>query len=59
MRKMCPWTSLAFQWLRPCASSVGDVGSVPGWGTEIPHAAWYGERKREREKIKEKEKCAS
>ena len=34
------------------------MGSVPRWRTEIPHAAWYGERKREREKIKEKEKCA-
>ena len=19
---------------------AGDVGSIPGWGTEIPHAVW-------------------
>ena len=29
-------TSLAVQWLR---LSAGDLGSVPGLGTKIPHAA--------------------
>ena len=33
-----PGTFLAVQWLRLCASSTGDVGSFPGWGTKIPHA---------------------
>jgi len=32
------------------------MGSIPGWGTEITHAAWYGKRKREREKIKERKR---
>ena len=21
-------------------SNAGDVSSIPGWGTEIPHASW-------------------
>ena len=49
-------TSLAFQWLRPWASDVERVGSIPGWGTEIPHAACYGKRKRERENERKKKK---
>ena len=32
-------TSLAVQWLALCASNAGGVGSIPGWGTRIPHAA--------------------
>ena len=31
-------TSLVVQWLRPHASNVGGMGSIPGWGTKIPHA---------------------
>ena len=31
-------TSLAVQWLRLHASAAGGVGSIPGWGTKIPHA---------------------
>ena len=30
-------TSLVIQWLRPCASSAGGMGSIPGRGTKIPH----------------------
>ena len=26
--------------LRYCTSSVGDPGSIPGWGTKVPHATW-------------------
>ena len=33
------WTSLAVQWLRLRASTAGGVGSIPGWGTRIPHAS--------------------
>ena len=24
-------------------------GSIPGWGTKIPPATWYGQKKREKE----------
>ena len=32
-------TSLAVQWLGLCPSTAGGTGSIPGWGTKIPHAA--------------------
>ena len=32
-------TSLAVQWLRLQASTEGGAGSIPGRGTQIPHAA--------------------
>ena len=32
------WNSLVVQWLRLCASTAGDAGSIPGQGTKIPHA---------------------
>ena len=32
-------TSLAIQWLRLHASTPRGAGSIPGWGTKIPHAA--------------------
>ena len=36
-------TSLAVQWLRLHASTAGGAGSIPGWGTKIPHAGQSGE----------------
>ena len=30
--------SLVVQWLRFCTSNAGSVGSIPDWGTKIPHA---------------------
>ena len=33
-----------------CIPSAGDMGSVPGWGTEIPH----GKKKKKKEKKKKK-----
>ena len=30
--------SLVVQWLRLCTPNAGDTGSIPGWGTKIPHA---------------------
>ena len=39
-------TSLAVQWLRLHASTAGGMGSIPGWGTKIPHATWYGAKKK-------------
>ena len=38
------WTSLAVQRLRHCFSSAGYTGSIPGWGTKIPHAVAKKER---------------
>ena len=35
-------TSLVIQCLRLCPSSAGGTGSVPGWGTKIPHAIRCG-----------------
>ena len=29
------------QWLRLQASNAGGAGSIPGWGTKIPHAMWH------------------
>ena len=28
-----------FQWLRICLARQEDMGSILGWGTEIPHTA--------------------
>ena len=39
-------TSLAVQWLRFRTSNAGGVGSIPGQGTKIPHAAWPKEKKK-------------
>ena len=35
--------SLVVQWLRVCTANAGGVGSIPGLGTKIPHAAWRGQ----------------
>ena len=37
-------TSLVVQWLRLCASTAGDVGLIPGWGTKIPHAIGHSQK---------------
>ena len=39
-------TSLAVQWLKLLASTAGDVGSIPGWGTKIPHAMVWPKKKK-------------
>ena len=31
-----------------------DLGSILGWETKIPQAVWYGQKKRERERRKQK-----
>ena len=36
-------TSQVIQWLRHLASTAGGMGSIPGWGTEIPHAVSCGQ----------------
>ena len=37
-------TSLVVQLLRLHASTAGDVGSIPGQGTKIPHAMEHGQK---------------
>ena len=39
-------TSLLVQWLRLYISNAEAVGSIPGQGTKIPHAAWCGKKKK-------------
>ena len=38
-------TSLVVQWLRLHVSNAGDVGSILGQGTRIPHLAWCAKKK--------------
>ena len=40
-------TSLAVQWLKLLASTAGDMGSIPGCGTKIPHAMVWPKKKKE------------
>ena len=40
-------TSLVVRWLRLWASNARGVGSIPGWGTKISHAARHGQKKKE------------
>ena len=42
-------TSLAVQWLRLQAPNARDTGLIPGWGTKILHATWFGQKKKKRE----------
>ena len=39
-------TSLVVQWLGLHASNAGDMGSIPGWETKMPHATWHAKKKR-------------
>lgn len=45
LRNYDPRTSLAAQCLRLPAHNTGDTGSIPDWGTEIPHAIRWGIKK--------------
>ena len=42
--------SLKVQWLRLCAFTVGDTGSIPGSGTKVPHALWHSQEQQTNEK---------
>ena len=37
-------TFLVVQWLRLHSSNAGGTGSIPGWGTKMPHAVWHHRR---------------
>ena len=39
-------TSLEVQWLILRAPNAGGMGSIPGRGTQIPHAAWPKKKKK-------------
>ena len=49
-------TSQVIQWLRHLASTAGGMGSIPGWGTEIPHAVSCGQKSLDSLKMALKEK---
>ena len=36
------------QWLRIWASTAGDLGSIPSWGTKILHAMQYSPKKKKK-----------
>ena len=35
---------------RTRTSTVGGIGSIPGWGTKIPQATWHGPKKTKKQK---------
>ena len=38
---------LGLAWQSSCEdSTTGGTGSISGWGTKIPHAVWYGQKKK-------------
>ena len=41
-------TCLVVQWLRVHAPNAEGMTSIPGWGTKILHAKWYGLKKKKR-----------
>ena len=42
--KLLDGSSLVVQWLGLWPFTAGSMGSIPGWGTEIPQAGWYGKK---------------
>ena len=38
------------QWLRLCPSIAGDMSSIPGVGTKIPHAKGHSQKKKKKGK---------
>ena len=44
------------QWLRLHVSTAVGIGSIPGWGTKIPHAIWPKKRKEKRVEAQGEEK---
>ena len=39
------------QWLRLYSSTAWGTGSIPGWGTKIPHAMCHGKKKKKTIKL--------
>ena len=44
IKKSYSGTSLVVRWLRLCTSTAKGTGSIPGQGTEIPHAVWQSQK---------------
>ena len=44
------------QWLELCTFTAEGKGSIPGWGTKIPHATPWGQKQK---KILKSFKCLS
>ena len=42
-------SSLVVQWLELCAVTPEGPGSVPGWGTKIPQAAWHSQKRKNKQ----------
>ena len=42
------------QGLRLCASSAGDMGSIPGGETKSPHAVWLSQKIKEKVRRKQR-----
>lgn len=40
-----PGTPLVTQWLRFPTENAGGTGSLPVWGTRVPHPVWHGKKK--------------
>ena len=47
---------LAVQWLELHALTAMGLGSIPGQGTSIPQAVWYGQKIKNKNKISCKKK---
>ena len=41
-----------FQWLGLWALTAKGLGSIPDWGTKIPQATKYGQKKKKKSKTK-------
>ena len=41
---------MVVQWLKLHTSSVGGMGSTPGWKTKIPHAVSTAKKKKKKKK---------
>ena len=46
---MVPGASLVVQWLRLCTFNADSTGSIPGQGTNIPHAMQHGQKKKKKD----------
>ena len=55
-KKMWYGTSLVVQWLRLHTPNGGGTGSIPGWGTKIPHATQHAQKKPKKTKKQNKTK---
>ena len=55
LKKQCG-TSLVVQWLRFSTPDTVGMGSIPGWGTKIPHDAQNGLKKKKTIKKEKKKK---